>query len=317
MDEQTKEKYLDYVLAFTPPAESNFFTPIIKAVIEAEISKLANTYTFVENVLQSEDFDSKIERAVIDGKIFSPSQYARVAAVADVINQGSGARVDITETLINLSGQRIIMSPRLQNILGFATDGYMLKNEAGELAGALQADGVPGPEIDRVNQTMNKYGAISMQRGIFIELKNYLEESIGRTVTVSKGYIPEQEPAVVIPQNSVKIAEEMPAGFIEFLKNNDKKYDVVEHKIMTDSNFIAFFNNLKQHNGYYKTLPGDRMAHEIILRPVLWSKLQPQLQMEVSSLVENNRKNFQEMVQHVAQTSGYNKLEALKKNLAE
>jgi hypothetical protein len=317
---EEKQKIDEYVNSFESPAELSFFNEKQKNDMDLERRKLEASRTFVASIAEQADFDSRFQKATLEGRIFAPSQAINVDSKIRVVDGMDGARLDIQETLVSRSGQRLIMSGRLQQILGFITDSYMTKDEAGQLASALQADGVPGPEIDRVNAAVNKFGAVMLQRGIFVALKGMLEDAIGHSLPI---YNPAQNNALVksassaAPSAQPKQGSELPAGFIEYLKNNDKEFDRVEHEIAADPKFQEFFSNLQKHYTYYQNLPSDRMAHEIILRPQLWNKLSPQTRVWIQNLVERNRQGFQSKVEQVAVTSGASKLDELKKSIAK
>lgn len=311
---------LDYIVSFESPVETDFFTPDIKKKITALQSKLVATVSLVKALESKPQLSEDIDKEIMSGNIYAPNEAVHVEGILSAL-EGGGSRIDTKESVVSPTGQRIIMSGRLQNLLGFSTDGYILKQESDKLTQSLQADGVPGPEIDKVNAAINKYGAVLVQRGVFIALKDILEQGIGRTLTI---YNPAQGSSSV--QSAVQTApsgaqprqgEEMPAGFIEYLKNNDKEFDRVEHEITQDPKFQEFFANLQKHYAYYQKLPADRMAHEIILRPQLWVKLSPQTKVWVQNLVERNRESFQSKVAQVATAAGTSKLDELKKTLGK
>jgi hypothetical protein len=322
MTEEEKQQYIEYANSFNPPMEASFLTPAQLDQVNQERRKYESSAQFVKSILNNDDFEERINKSIIEGKIYSISQMALEREKLHALDDGDGTRIDVNETVISRSGQSVIMSGRLQDLLGFESDGYVLKDELNELVNALQADGVPGPEIDRVTAAMNKFGAIILQRGIFVALKGMLEEAIEHSLTLhnfgSSGAKPQPaDKPVGVSGAQPKQGEEMPVGFIEYLKNNDKEFDRVEHEVMNDPQFQEFFSTLKKHYTYYQTLPADRMAHEIIVRPQLWSKLSPQTKAWVQTVVERNREAFRAKVDQVAVTSGAGKLDELKKSLGK
>lgn len=320
MTEQERAKYVEYAESLDVPVEASFLTQQQLETIKQERAKFESSQQFVASILKQDDFEEIISKTTIQGRIYSPSQMALLSAKLNALDGGEGNRADITESLVTKSGQMIIMSLRLQNILGFIGDGYMLKDELDELVNALKADNVPGPDIDRVTSSMNKFGAIFLQRGVFISLKGMLEESIGRTLNIidaSRSYNSSSAPNAAQPASANARSEELPAGFIEFLKNNDKEFDRIEHEITVDPMFVEFFSNLQKHYVYYQKLPADHMADEIIIRPQLWNKLSPQNKAKVQEIVERNRSGFQSKIQQIAASSGLSKLDELKKNLGK
>jgi hypothetical protein len=229
-----------------------------------------------------------------------------------------GVRVDVYESLISQSGQRMIMSERLREILGFFGDAYVLQDEQDEFVSALQADGVPGPEIDRLVSSLVKNGAVVLQRGVFLVLKPLLEDALGRTLrTFNPNAGMAAAPANPAPTSDIPQGEELPFSFIEYLKNNDKEFDRVEHEVMNDQMFLEFFFALKQRYAYYKNLPPERMAGEMICRPKLWVKLSTQTRVWVQNLVERNREAFNQKVKQVASVSHAEKLDELKTTLSK
>lgn len=316
---QDSNSLIDYEEQFQYPAEADFFTADQNKQLEVIKVKMGVTHDFVASIVNKEDFDSRVEQAVVDGKIYSPSLYNQYNNIFKLLDNNYGLIVDITESLVSPSGQRVIMSRRLQNILGLSSDATMETSESDKLTSALAADGVAGPDIDKVNAAMNKYGMVIMQRGVFMSLKKMLEEAVGHQIPmyIAREGSQSSTPETAKPTQEVITGEDMPAGFIEYMKNHDKDYDRLEHDVMLDPNFVTFFDSLKQHYDYYKTMPSDRMAQEIILRPPLWNKLQPATQAAVQELVEKHRAHFLNIVKQVATVSGFGKLEELKKNLGK
>ncbi len=319
MTSEEKQKISEYINSFSNPAEVDFLSNGQIKEWEKSLKKYESSKTFVQSIIEKDDFEDLLQKATLEGRIFAPSQMAVMESQIKAIQDKGGARVDITESLVSKGGQRVIMSLRLQDILGFVTDSYMTKDEADQLISALQADGVPGPEIDRVNAAMNKFGAIVLQRGIFIDLQNLLEEAIGHALSVKdvKDFVPRPSPQFGTGGKEPKSLEELPIAFIEYLKNNDKQYDLLENDISKDPKFIEFFNNLKQHYTHYNNLSTEKMVGEVVVRPTLWSKLSPKVQELLITVVDRNRGPFQNIVQNIAKQSKVEQLYELKKTLGK
>ncbi len=309
-----EEKINDYVDSFHSPAETAFFTQAQLDKLKDEKQKLDNSRAFVASVIEKEDFEDLFQKATMEGRVFNQSQVnlveSRIAAIEDM----EGVRVDISETLVSKSGQRIIMSSRFQTAFGYSIDTYAVKSELPPLISALQADGAPGADIDRVTSAMNKFGAVMLQRGIFVSLKDLLEEAVGKTLMgySNKGASVGSAAAIGTNPNAVPQANELPLGFIEFLKNNEKEYDRVEHDILVDPKFLEFFEQMKTRYSFYQNLPVEKMAHEVIIRPQLWAKLSPQTKAWVQTLVEKHRPMFFDKVKEISTLIHAEKLTELK-----
>lgn len=347
MTETEKQKYIDYIYSLPHPAENSYLSKPVVEKLQQEKLKLENTAKLIPTILGYDDFEERLQRATVEDRIFNPSQYANVLAKMNALSQGEGERIDIQESLVSPTGQQIIMSGRLQELLGFATDGYMFKDEADELLGALQADGVPGPQVEKVNSAINKYGAISLQRGMYAVLKSAIEESIGHQLAL---YTPGADPVVLPPQPEDSVVEaatealpvppvapkpepaptpqpavrkplssytqdELPFGFIEYLKNTDKNFDRVENDLLRDSKFLEFFHQLQSNNKFYKSMTAERMAHEVMIRPPLWIKLSDDVQHNVAEMVERNRGPFSAKISEIADVAGLSKLKELKQGI--
>jgi hypothetical protein len=315
ISQDEKQKISVYINSFDKPAETAFLTKQQIDKLNEDKQKLENTKAFVSSIIEKDNFDELFDKAVLEGRIYNQSQFNLVETKVGALEDMDGSRVDIAETLISKDGERIIMGMRLQKTLGFITDSYMDKDESDQLVGALQAEGIPGPEIDRVVSAMNKNGAVMLQRGVFIALKDMLEEAIGKSLSVhsTKGsYVPGNKSAD--NQRSTE-TDELPISFIEYLKNNEKEFDRVEHEILRDEKFVEFFETLKKHYSFYQNLPVEKMAHEVIVRPQLWNKLSPQTKAWVQTLVEKHRPNFQSKIQEVAAASNIGQLQNLKQTL--
>lgn len=182
MTETEKSTAIEYAESVNPPAELEFFSKEQMDKLKLEREKMDRSRVFVDSMFEKDDFEEQMQKAELEGHIYGPSEMSNMNAKFRAIDDGIGQRIDLKDSIVTKTGQRIIMSGRLQTLLGFLTDGYMLKDESDELISALQADGVPGPEIDRVNAAMNQYGAIIMQRGVFAVLKMPLEEALGKTL---------------------------------------------------------------------------------------------------------------------------------------
>lgn len=318
------------------PVEADFLTSDQLKFLEAERDKLTVTEQFINSVIAKDGFEEVINKAIIEGKIFSPSQFQSLQEKFRALDDKDSDRIDLTETLVNGAGDKIIMSARLQSLLGFLTDGVMVKDELDELVRALKGDNVPDADIDRVKTALDNTGSVFLQRGVFIPLKSLLEDSLGRKLTIApegaSGYtevpvpdfsLPATEP--VAPANDAPTPKaqmpnisqpvELPISFIEFLKNTDKEYDRVEHEVMNDQQFQDFFANLKSHFAYYKTLTDEKMAWEVIVRPQLWVKLSPRTRAWVQNLVTRNQDSFLAKVEQIAKASHISQLEELKKTL--
>ncbi|MBX4187772.1 MAG: hypothetical protein KW793_01400 [Candidatus Doudnabacteria bacterium] len=315
MTTQDQQIAIDYAMTLEAPAEKEFFTPVQIEDLKNERQKFQESQNFVSAIKGKQDFEDRLEKAIIDGKVYSGSQMEVVTLRNDALD-GYGDRIDIPESLVSKSGNWVIMSERLQKLLGFVTDGYMLKKEIDQLMSAMQADGVPGPEVDRAVAALNKNGAIGLQRGVFLPLKSMLEEAIGRSFSLRSK--PQVEVSVQAPSKQVTApGAELHISFIEYLKNTDKDYDRVEYEVSHDPKFLEFFNNLKSHYAYYKSLSDEKMVAEIVVRPQLWIKLSPNIKESVLNIVERNRGPFMAKIDQVASLAHVNDLVTLKQNLSK
>jgi hypothetical protein len=327
MTTQERQKQIEYVSSFKQPAEATFIMPKQVEALNAEREKMLNTEKFINTVIETEDFEDAINKAVIEGKIYSASQYNSIKTKFDALDSKMGDRTNLAETIVNKTGQVIIMSGSLQERLGIYTDGFVSSDEQEDLANALQLDGVPSPEIDKVMAAMIKNGAVVMQRGAFNDLLPLLEETLGRKLNayVPKAFLLTNEPVdatQLTPSSSsspdsMTMTGELPISFIEYLKNTDREFDRVENEIIKDQIFISFFENLKTHFAYYKTLSAEKMAAEVIIRPQLWVKLSPRTRASVENIVTRNRPTYMLKINEVAKVSGADKLADLRKSLVQ
>lgn len=195
-----KEKAIQYVESLTTPAELAFFAKEQLIELQKEREKMDRSIVFVSTIIDKPDFESQLQKGELEGRIYGPSEMANTTAKFRVLDDGWGERIDLNETLVNKTGQRIIMSGRLQKLLGFLADGYMIKDEMDQLISALQADNVSSTDVDRVTSAMSLYGAIALQRGAFVSLKNLLEEATGRNLSYyNPALTPKPKPLTPLP----------------------------------------------------------------------------------------------------------------------
>ncbi|HYC79890.1 MAG TPA: hypothetical protein VEC17_02595 [Candidatus Binatia bacterium] len=309
---------VEYLESFQHPVEADFFKPEQVSQLKQEEQKLEATKGYVSSRVNEEDLEDELQKAAVEGKIYSPSEFQVIKAKL-LAYEGEGERTDTQETIISPSGQRVIMGIRLQNVLGYDGDGFMTKEESDQLISALQADSVPSPEIDKVNAAMNKYRVILLQRGVFTELKDMLEEALGKKLTVVRGdFVPKSTPQFAQHQELPKQElPELPPSFVEYLKTVDTEYNLLEKEVIADPKFIEFFSNLRKHYAYYQNLPAEKMVGELLIRPALWVKLSEPTQIKLQSLVQRNLAGFQTKVSKVASESHVEKLDDLKKNMVK
>jgi hypothetical protein len=302
MPQNNTQVYIEYLESFQHPVEGDFFTADQFKQLEDEKKSLESTRNYVASIAEKPDFEDLLQRSIIDGKIYGASQFAYIKDKLKTFEEGLGEREDIPETLVSPSGQRIIMSRRLQDVLGFDSDGYLTRESADKLAKGLQSDGVAGPQIDKVNSAMNKYNVIILQRGVFSALKDMLIEALGRNFITPPAHVqpvsaPVKEEPAVSPgpakHGQSKILGELPKSFIDYLKKNEPGYANVVSTVSKDAKFIEFFSNLKKHYTYYQNLSAEKMVEEIFIRPVLWSKLSQSIKEIVEGMVLKHKDAFE------------------------
>jgi hypothetical protein len=316
MTREEEIKYLDYASQFRPPAEVEFFTSEQILEWQKMRKKFDTSQQIVASIIDKDNFEELLEKAILENRVFSASTMSAIQEKINAIDYSEGVRISLYETLVSKSGQRVIMSDRLASILGFYGDGPILKDKAEKLVSALEADGVATPLVDKVNSMIHKYGAIILQEGIYLVLKDWLEDALERSLATYNANAGNSIPSPQPPPNMTP-GPELPFSFIEYLKNTDKDYDRVENEVMKDPQFLQFFEALKKQYDFYKTMPLDRMAGELIVRPQIWNKLSPQNQAPVMSIVEKHRQEFMSKIRQVAATSHAEKLEELKKSLGK
>jgi|GEM_PF-5808176 len=319
MNLDQNQKFVDHMFSFPNPAEADFFNPDQLKQLDAERAKRDTSREFVEAIIEKDDFEERIQQSILNGRIYNSSQMNATEKRLSALDFGDGTRVDAFETLVSPDGTRIISSENLQDLLSVYGDTYITKDRSNELSNALSADGVPGPQIDRINAALLRQGFVSLQRGVFLVLKGMLEDSIGHTLPTfnpgsGKGTRNEAIRSTTPPAPP---SDQLPFSFVEYMRNTDKEFDRVEHEIINDLQFREFFSGLQKQYAYYQDLPAERMAGEIMVRPQLWSKLSPQTKVWVQNIVNRNRDEFQAKVGQVAQSAHLEKLEELKQSLAK
>jgi hypothetical protein len=193
---------LEYVRSFQPPAEIDFFDEKQKAKLKAETEKLQNTQKYLRSIVDNPDLGKNLEKDVVEGKIYSAGEMVKISERIKAL-EGYGERISPKQSLVSPTGQRVIISDEVADILGFITDGYILPEELEDLIIALKHEGILDDEISKLKSAMAQHGAIILQRGVFAALFPILEESV------------QISPVLPVPK-----AEPVHGASLEMLKRN-------------------------------------------------------------------------------------------------
>jgi hypothetical protein len=169
-------KIIDYFVSFDLPAELHLMTPKDKANADLEVRRLDATRQYTQSIIQNPDLGGSLDKDVMEGKIYGPSQAANIRAKILAL-EGTGARTDIKRSIVIPTGQAVIMSEACASALGFIADGFVVKDDMDQLIQILRNEQVEESQIKRVQEAGQKYGAIILQRGSYVALKGNLEEA--------------------------------------------------------------------------------------------------------------------------------------------
>lgn len=329
-----REKAIEYAESINPPAEIDFFTSEQLEALKKEREKMEQSRVFVLNIIEKDDFEELIQKAALENRIYNVAEMSSLKAKFRAIDEGLGDRVEINRSLITKTGQKIIASAKLQDLIKIYSDVYFLEEELDILTKALKAEGIDEPDIDRVASAMRTYGAVIIQRGVFTQLKSLLEDAVGSSLTINKS-VENDAVSVQMPQDKAKkqnlpvseanpqnknlvLPADLTAAFVEYLKHNDISYTSTIKSVISDPKFIEFFEDLKKNYNYYKNLANEKMVEEIIQHPPLWNKLSGATSDSVRQMVERNKEGFDKKKAAVAQSASSEhgaSLSALKERL--
>lgn len=172
------DKATEYALSFEAPLEQYFFTQKQKDQLEKEKTKLDSTIQYVTAVLENPELDQDLDRAVAEGKIYSPAMTANIRAKARAMYDGMGPRWDLARSLVSNTGQFVLLSESCSQALRLFTDGYLTKEELPGLLKQLASEGIEKDVLEKMQQAAEKHGALIIQRGAFIALRPMLEEAL-------------------------------------------------------------------------------------------------------------------------------------------
>ncbi|MGE5392122.1 MAG: hypothetical protein ACM3NH_00015 [Candidatus Saccharibacteria bacterium] len=175
---QDQQNLLDYALSYEAPLELYFLKQKQKDQLEKEKAKLESTVQYVTAVLENPEIDQDLDRAVAEGKIYSPAMTANIRSKIRVVYDGMGNRADLSRCLVSETGQFVLMSENCASKLKIFTDDYLTKDQIGGLISVLSEEGLPKDRIERVKQAAAEHGAIILQRGAFEALRGMLEEAL-------------------------------------------------------------------------------------------------------------------------------------------
>lgn len=174
---QLSNKALEDLLNNPGPLEAYFFTEKEKQKIEDDRKKLDMTDQYYKAVKENPDYWSNLERATIAGQIFSSAQADLVSDRLKALD-GSGLRMDLLKSIIHPKGHFILMSEQLAQNLNLSTDWYIAPDRYEALAAYLKKEGIGDADLARLKTSLSQYGAILVQRGVFVALKELLEEAL-------------------------------------------------------------------------------------------------------------------------------------------
>ncbi|MGE5297808.1 MAG: hypothetical protein ACM3KM_01460 [Acidobacteriaceae bacterium] len=164
-------------LVLDEPFEPMFFTKKEKEKIENDEKKLEMTKQYHRAVVDNPDYSVNLEKAVLAGQIYSSQQAVQVNARLKALN-GSGARLDLNRSIIHPDGWHIIGSETLVKNLGLASDAYIFPDQLEVLIQNLKSEGVGEADLNKVRAGMKEHAAVGLQRGVYVALKEMLEEAL-------------------------------------------------------------------------------------------------------------------------------------------
>lgn len=174
----TEVKVIDDVLAYDVPLEIHFFNQKQKDELEKERVKLESTIKYVTAVLDNPELDQDLDKAVAEGKIYSPAMTANVREKIRVVFDGMGTRFDLSKSIISETGQFVLMSENCVMKIKQFTDGTIQKKDIEGFLETLAGEGVAQDKLDKIRQAGTRIGAVIVQRGGFLALKPMLEEAL-------------------------------------------------------------------------------------------------------------------------------------------
>lgn len=182
-----KEQISEYVNSIEGPLEKFFFTEKQKSEVEAQRKKLEATKNYLRSLGSNPNLTDQYEVDIMGGKIYANSEALNVYRRLQALEK-NGTRYDLKKSFLSLTGQAVIMSEFCARELGLISDSYLTGDEVLDLLDILDEEGIEKTKVDKVEEAAEKYGAILVQRGGYIQLKPLLEESINEKISIDTSY---------------------------------------------------------------------------------------------------------------------------------
>ncbi|HYE22338.1 MAG TPA: hypothetical protein VD998_01975 [Verrucomicrobiae bacterium] len=171
------ESVIEYASGFEAPLEQYFLSEKQKEKIAFEKRKLDATTQYAQSVLKHPDLGKNLEKDIVSGQIYSNSEAANVRARLLAL-AGNGVRAELKTSIVNPSGQLVILSENSARELGIMADGFVLEQNLDEFIAALKKEGIDDAALNRIKKAAAEYGAVIYQRGGYAALKPMLEEVV-------------------------------------------------------------------------------------------------------------------------------------------
>ncbi len=175
--QQLDPKVEQYILGFIPPAEAYFFTSKQHNDLAMEQKKLEETQDYVANLLDKPELYDEYKKLVMSGKLY-PDATAKEVIKKVRAMEGGGNRYDLSKSIVSPKGEVVILSESACKKLDIDFDTYVLLNDVANLVQILKSEGVTDVSLNALQAGASRYGAVIIQRGGFMALKDSLEEAI-------------------------------------------------------------------------------------------------------------------------------------------